>query len=158
MYDRPVDAGRLYKLARSLRELALEVTSDAAEGRPNAAETLIAADVFEHSPTTVSEIAARTGVVQSQVSKVVAEMHAAGVLARERDPRDGRRTLLIVPGSARKAYGTDRGRRDIREALRAYLADHEQPSQPPDIERLVQLLTELSERLGVAARGQRQSR
>jgi len=154
MYHRTVDAGRLYKLARTLRELALDVTRDAAEGRPSAAETLVAADLFEHSPTTVSEIVTRTGVVQSQASQIVAGLHDAGIVTRERDPLDGRRTLLVVPGPARKKFGTDRGRRDIREALRAYLADHGQPSSPDDAEQLLELLAQLSERLGVATRFQ----
>jgi DNA-binding MarR family transcriptional regulator len=149
-----VDAGRLYKLARVLRELALDVTSDAAEGRPNAAETLVAADLFEHSPTTVSEIVTRTGVVQSQVSKIVADLYDAGVVTRERDPLDGRRTLLVVPGPARKAFGTDRGRRDIRAGLRAYLAEHGQPSNPDDAEQLIELFAELSRRLGVGTRSE----
>jgi len=158
MYYLAVDAGGLYKLARALRELALDVTSDTAEGRPSAAETLVAADVFEHSPTTVSEIAARTGVVQSQVSKIIAELCDAGVTTRERDPLDGRKTLLVVPSAARKAFGTDRGQRDIREALRGYLAEHGQPSGPDDVDQLIALLAELGERLGAGARPRKRSR
>ena len=149
MYYSVVDAGRLYKLARALRDLALEVTSDAAEGRPSAAETLVAADLFEHSPTTVSEIVTRTGVVQSQVSKIVAALHDAGVVTRERDPLDGRRTLLVVPGPTRMKYGTDRGRRDVSEALHGYLTERGQPSSADVIKQLTVMLAELSERLGI---------
>ena len=144
-----MDAGELHKLARTLRELALDATSDAAEGRPNAAETLVATDIFEHSPTTVSEIAARTGVAQSQVSTIVATLHDAGVTRRESDPRDRRRTLLVVPAKARKAFGTDRGRRGIHHALATHLGDHQLPSNPDELDHVIRLLDELSARLGV---------
>ncbi len=146
-----MDAGQLHKLARALREVALDATSDVAEGRPNAAEFLVATDLFEHSPTTVSEIVARTGVVQSQVSTTIGTLRDAGVVAREPDPRDRRRTLLVVPPRVRKKLGTDRGRRGIHAALGAYLAEHEQPSNPHDVRRATQLLAELAERLGITA-------
>ncbi len=152
MYHVPMDAGQLHKLARALRELALDATTDASEGRPNAAETLVATDVFEHSPTTVGEIVHRTGVVQSQVSAIAAALHQAGVVAREPDPHDRRRTLIVVPSRARKVYGTDRGRRDIHEALRTYLADHGLAANAREVKQVVGLLAQLSERLGIANR------
>lgn len=153
-----MEAGELHKLARALRELALDATSDTAEGRPNAAETLVATDIFEHSPTTVGEIVARTGVAQSQVSAIVAALHDAGVTTREPDPRDRRRTLLLVPAKARKAFGTDRGRRRIHEALATYLTNHQLPSNPDDLDQIIQLLDELSARLGVADNRPKQRR
>lgn len=144
-----MEAGELHKLARALRDLALDVTSDTADDRPNAAETLVATDIFEHSPTTVSEIVARTGVAQSQVSTIVAALHDAGVTTREPDPRDRRRTLLVVPAKAREAFGTDRGRRNIQNTLRTYLNDHQLPSDPDELDQVIQLLDQLSARLGV---------
>lgn len=151
-----MDAGQLHKLARALREVALDATSGAAEDRPNAAEILVATDIFEHSPTTVGEIVARTGVVQSQVSTIIATLHAADVVTREADPRDRRRTLIAVPPRARKVFGTDRGRRDIRQALSAYLTEHKQPSKPDDVECVDRLLVELAGRLAIGgSRGSR---
>jgi len=144
-----VDAGRLHKLARVLREVALDATSDPAEGRPSAAEALVAIDLFEHSPTTVSEIVARTGVAQSQVSMIAAGLHDGGVLARKRDPSDGRRMLLTVPARARKSSGTERGRRGITDALGAYLAVHGQSCSPGELAGVVKLLDELATRVGV---------
>lgn len=139
----------MHKLVRALREVALDATSDSAEGRPNAAETLVATDIFEHSPTTVSEIVARTGVAQSQVSTIAAALHDAGITTREPDPRDRRRTLLVVPAKARKAFGTDRGRRGIQSALATYLDAHQLPSTPAELDEVNQLLEQLSARLGV---------
>ena len=144
-----MDAGRLHKLARVLRDLAIDATSEAVEGRPNAAEVLVAMDLFEHSPTTVGEIATRTGVVQSQVSTVAAALREAGVVTREADPCDRRRTLLVVPATARKAIGTDRGRRGVEEVVQAYLGDRAQPSRQEDVKQVLELLTQLSKRLGL---------
>ena len=146
----PVDAGRLHKLARVLREVALDATSDPADGRPSAAEALVAMDIFEHSPTTVSEIVARTGVAQSQVSMIAAGLHDGGVVARKRDPSDGRRMLLTVPARARTSFGTNRGRRGITHALGAYLAGHGQSCGPGELAGVVRLLDELATRVGVA--------
>jgi DNA-binding MarR family transcriptional regulator len=142
-----MEAGQVHKLARVLRDLALDATADPDERRPSAAEALVAADLFEHAPTTVGEIAARTGVVQSQVSTVVAALDDAGVLARERDPRDARRSLLVIPPAARKTFGTDRGRRSIDDTIRAYLAGRRQPSGPAEVQDIVGILSQLSQRL-----------
>jgi DNA-binding MarR family transcriptional regulator len=149
-----MEAGQVHKLARVLRDLALDATSDPTERRPNAAEALVAADLFEHAPTTVGEIAARTGVVQSQGSTVVAALDDAGVLTRERDPRDARRSLLVIPPAARKTFGTDRGRRSIDDTIRAYLADRRQPSSPTEVQDIVGILSQLGQRLLVEDRGQ----
>lgn len=145
-----MDAGQLHKLARALRDVALDATSDPSEGRPSAAEALVAMDVFEHAPTTVSEIVARTGVVQSQVSGIVAALHAGGVLEREPDPEDGRRTRLSVPASSRKAFGTDRGARGISESLRSHLLARGLPSGSRDIDEIVRLLDGLATRFGLS--------
>jgi DNA-binding MarR family transcriptional regulator len=145
-----MDAGQLHKLARDLRDLAISATSDAAQGRPNAAEVLVAMDLFEHSPTTVGEIATRTGVAQSQVSAVASSLHAAGVVTREADPRDRRRALLVVPQAARKEFGSDRARRGIEAVIQAHLRDRALPSTTDDVAGVTDLLAQLCERLGVA--------
>lgn len=107
-------------------------------------------DLFEHAPTTVSEIAARTGVVQSQVSGIVAMLHAGGVLEREPDPEDGRRTRLSVPARSRKAFGTDRGARRISKSLRSHLVAKGLPSDSREISEIVRLLDGLAARLGLS--------
>jgi DNA-binding MarR family transcriptional regulator len=122
------------------------------EGRPTAAEALVATDIFEHAPTTVTEIVKRTGVLQSQVSTIAAELHESGVLERRPDPTDQRRTLLVVPARARKQFGTDRGRRGVDTALREHLAASGRPSNPEHVAEVVKLLDELAKRLEVERR------
>ncbi len=106
-------------------------------------------DIFDHAPTTVSEIVARTGVVQSQVSGIVAALHAGGALEREPDPEDGRRTRLSVPASSRKAFGTDRGARGISESLRSHLIARGLPSDSSDLGEIARLLDGLAARFGL---------
>ena len=55
---------------------------------------VVTADIRDHPGTTVTEIARRTGLVQSQVSNSVARLRTAGAVVAEPDPADGSRTLL----------------------------------------------------------------
>ena len=138
-----MDAGTLHRLTKVLRQVASEATSDPGEG-PSGAELLVGTDVFTHSPTTVSEITERTGVVQSQVSRIIADMRAMGILEAEPDPVDRRRTLLSVAAEARQAYGTERGRRDLREPLGEVATRHGHPLTTHETDEAMELLDRLA--------------
>lgn len=143
-----MDAGRLHRLARVIRQLATEATSDADEGITGA-ELLVGTDVFTHSPTSVGEIAARTGVAQSQVSGIVAQMRSAGMLSSDPDLHDRRRTVLTVTPDAREAHGAQRGRRDPRAVIRAHLELRGCSVSDSDVETLVALLDKVADRLAI---------
>lgn len=51
-------------------------------------------DLVQHPGTTVGEIAARTGLPQSQVSTAVARLKEAGSIVTAPDPADRRRLLI----------------------------------------------------------------
>ncbi|MFJ8932032.1 MarR family transcriptional regulator [Streptomyces sp. NPDC102364] len=55
---------------------------------------VVTADIKDHPGTTVTQIARRTGMAQSQVSDAVARLRTAGAVIVEPDPADGRRSLL----------------------------------------------------------------
>lgn len=116
-----MDAARLHKLARVLRELATDLTSEASEGRASATEVTIGMDIFEHDQTTIGEIAKRTGVAQSQVSTTVAAMLDYGLVTIETDPMDRRRRRITLDPKARRQLASSRGRRPISDAIRDYL-------------------------------------
>jgi DNA-binding MarR family transcriptional regulator len=68
--------------------------------------------VLEHlalaGPLTVGEAALHLGRAQSVVSEIVTHLERQGLLERERDPDDGRRTLIWLTPSGHEALRHDR--------------------------------------------------
>lgn len=143
-----MDAACLHKLARVLRELAIDVTSDMPEGRASVTEVTIGMDLFEHEHTTVGEIAQRTGVAQSQVSTTVAAMRGYGMLTIETDPTDRRRRRISLDPEARRQLAGNRGRRPVTDAIREYLV-HRKGGMPSadETQTIEQLLDALADHL-----------
>jgi DNA-binding MarR family transcriptional regulator len=113
-----MNAGQLHRLARVLREIAQAATANEGE-RPVAASTVaIVEDVTEHPHSPITEIARRTGLAQSLVSRTVDRLHAAGILTAGHDPADGRRTLVNVTPEARHRDFAQRAERPISQAIR----------------------------------------
>jgi DNA-binding MarR family transcriptional regulator len=113
-----VNAGQLHRLARLLREIAQVATANEGE-RPVAASTVaIVEDVADHPQSPITEIARRTGLAQSLVSRTVNRLQAVGVLAVGHDPADGRRTLVSVDPRARHMDFAERAERPIADAIR----------------------------------------
>lgn len=97
MYSGSVNVIDLYLLGHRLQKLAESaVPTDGIGEHPTSTGTvlIVAADLRDHPRTTVTEIAKRTGLAQSQVSNCVARLRSAEAAVAEPDPRDGRRTLL----------------------------------------------------------------
>ncbi|WP_405360070.1 MarR family transcriptional regulator [Kitasatospora sp. NBC_00085] len=57
------------------------------------AVVVVMSDIYEHPDSAVGEIAARTGLPQSQVSAAVARLREAGSIVTGADPGDRRRLL-----------------------------------------------------------------
>jgi DNA-binding MarR family transcriptional regulator len=113
-----VNAGQLHRLARVLREIAQVATANEGE-RPVAASTVaIVEDVTDHPQSPITEIAHRTGLAQSLVSRTVERLQTLGVFTVGHDPADGRRTLVSVDPQTRHLDFADRAERPIAEAIR----------------------------------------
>ncbi|MCP2340265.1 MarR family transcriptional regulator [Actinomadura rupiterrae] len=87
----------LYLLGRRLQKIAeAAIPTEGVGEHPTSTSTVLAVadDLRDHPGTTVTEIAKRTGLVQSQVSNCVARLREAGTVRAEPDPSDRRRTLL----------------------------------------------------------------
>jgi DNA-binding MarR family transcriptional regulator len=138
-----VDAGQLHKVARLLREVALDATADPGETRVSAGDVAIAEDITHHQNSSVGEIAARTGLAQSLVSRTVAKLQDAGVVVTERDPGDGRRVLISIAPGIRTGLFRSRALRPVEPALRAHYPGYSEA----EIARIVALLTDLSDTL-----------
>lgn len=112
-----MNAGQLHRLARVLREIAQTATANEGE-KPVAASTVaIVEDVTEHPHSPITEIARRTGLAQSLVSRTVDRLHAAQVLTVGHDPADGRRTLVSVNPQTRHGDFARRAERPISQAI-----------------------------------------
>jgi DNA-binding MarR family transcriptional regulator len=112
-----VNVGELFRLARLLREVAVEAARGPNE--PSAAPGLVAItdDISRHDGTSVGEIAARTGLAQSLVSKTVAQLRDAGVVDVRADASDRRRTRITITQTARSQIFATRGARTVTKAL-----------------------------------------
>jgi MarR family 2-MHQ and catechol resistance regulon transcriptional repressor len=113
-----VTVGELFRVARLLREVAVEAATDPEEGPPSPGLVAVTDDVAHHDGTTVGEIAARTGLAQSFVSKVIAQLRDGGVIELAVDEADRRRNRISVTQAARREVFADRGSRTVSKALR----------------------------------------
>jgi DNA-binding MarR family transcriptional regulator len=113
-----VTAGELFRLARLLRDLALAAARDPDEPPAPPGLVAITDDIAHHDGTSVGEIAARTGLAQSLVSKTVARLRDAGVVDVAQDANDRRRTRIAISRNARSQVFATRGGRSVTRALR----------------------------------------
>jgi DNA-binding MarR family transcriptional regulator len=137
-----MNAGQLHRLARVLREVATAATADPGESPVSAGDLAITEDVAHHEGTSIGQIAQRTGLAQSLVSKTVAAMRDEGVLMTTPDLSDGRRILVSVDPAIRDVFNS-RAARPVDAAL-----SHVRPgTSAAEIQRIDELLDELATRL-----------
>ncbi|MER6785792.1 helix-turn-helix domain-containing protein [Streptomyces sp. NPDC000658] len=116
MYLGGVDGVELFLLGRTLMKIGEEALPDPPGGSARYAGSartvlIVASDIAARQDTTVGEIAARTGLPQSQVSTAVARLKEAGSVQTAPDPAD-RRRMLVRPNpevSPRVAQVRDAG-------------------------------------------------
>lgn len=89
-----MNALELFLLGRKLTKLGEEAMPQPGGDQIPLSNRAILLDIFEHPGTTVSNIVARTGLTQSQVSASVAHFRDLGACYVETDPADRRRTLV----------------------------------------------------------------
>ncbi|HKS43624.1 MAG TPA: helix-turn-helix domain-containing protein [Amycolatopsis sp.] len=92
-----VDGGELHRLGRRLIELSRGATGQAGDPPMTPGELAVLEDVLKHPGTSLTEIRARTGFVQSHVSTSVARLRERGSVETAPDPDDGRRVRVHVP-------------------------------------------------------------
>ncbi|MFI6446712.1 MarR family transcriptional regulator [Kitasatospora sp. NPDC050543] len=121
----------LFLLGRTLMKIGEEAMPAPAPapgaGRPSGSTRsvlIVLSDVVGHPDSAIGEIAARTGLPQSQVSTAVAGLRETGSIETVADPADRRRLLVrqAAEVSARVAEVRSAG---IDDALAAALGDGE---------------------------------
>src|SRR6476661_8473254 len=94
-----VNGVELFLLGRALMKIGEEALPEPPGGAGRYAGSarlvlIVASDIAAHPDTAVGEIAARTGLPQSQVSTAVARLKEAGAVVTQNDPADRRRLLV----------------------------------------------------------------
>ncbi|ADI10420.1 MarR family transcriptional regulator [Streptomyces bingchenggensis BCW-1] len=149
MYPRSVNGVELFLLGRTLMKIGEDAMPEPPGGSERHAGStrlvlIAASDIAAHPGTTVGDIAARTGLPQSQISTAVARLKEAGSITTTPDPADRRRALIspaaepsarvaqvratTVDAALATALGTDDPQllREVADAL-AVLARHFTP-------------------------------
>ncbi|WNI33639.1 helix-turn-helix domain-containing protein [Streptomyces sp. ITFR-6] len=90
---------QLFLLGRTLMKIGEEALPELPPGADThragtRAALVVLSDLLGHPDTSVSAIAVRTGLPQSQVSGAVARLKDAGSIVTAPDPADGRRQLI----------------------------------------------------------------
>jgi len=89
----------LFVLGRALMKIGADALPEPPGGEGRYAGSarmvlIVASDIAEHPDSAVGEIAARTGLPQSQVSTAIARLKEAGSVQTSPDPVDRRRALV----------------------------------------------------------------
>lgn len=94
-------ASDLHRLARTLREIALEATGNTGPDRVNPGELAVLEDIARHPGSAIRDITSRTGLAQSLVSRIVRAAAEGGALSIASDEHDRRRVRVELSASAR---------------------------------------------------------
>ncbi len=147
MYSEVMNGVELFRLGRALMRIGEASLPEppggfAGHAGSTRAVLIVASDLADGEVSTVGEVAARTGISQSQVSTAVDRLREAGAISVNPDPTDRRRTLIHrTPAStARLAEIRDSS---IADALRADLGSDD----PAEVERVLGLLDDLARAL-----------
>jgi DNA-binding MarR family transcriptional regulator len=96
---RGMNGVELFVLGRALMKIGADALPEPPGGEGRYAGSarmvlIVASDIAEHPDSAVGEIAARTGLPQSQVSTAIARLKEAGSVQTSPDPVDRRRALV----------------------------------------------------------------
>lgn len=110
------------RLARRLRPTA----AGAAAGLTPTRVTVLL-DVVRRGPVRLSEVAAAEGINPTMLSRVISELAADGLLARDCDERDRRAAWVRATAAGRRL--AERIRRERTQAVNAALAELDPPAR-----------------------------
>jgi DNA-binding MarR family transcriptional regulator len=134
-----IDVIALSRLARILREVALDASQGGHDLPVTAGELTIVEAVARRPGSSIRELCEATGLAQSWVSTLTRQLADKGVVVLEVDPADRRRTMArLAPEAARRTFEQE-GRRPIGEAWTRSLPHLD----PRDAARVEALLAEV---------------
>src|ERR671930_1011502 len=108
-------------IARAARRLRQE-----GGGELSPSQSAALATIDRHGPLTPSELADRERVRRPTATRVIAFLEEAGLVARTRDPADGRSYLVALSPAGRELLARVRTRKDayLSRRLRELSPDH----------------------------------
>ncbi|MFB4305487.1 MarR family winged helix-turn-helix transcriptional regulator [Actinomadura sp. GTD37] len=120
----------LFLLGRTLMKIGEEAMPEPRDGRTGGPRAILVvlSDVVGHPDSAVGEIAARTGLPQSQVSTAVARLRESGSVVTAPDPEDRRRSLVRTAAGTSERVAEVRATR-IDAALKAALGGDEHAAE-----------------------------
>jgi len=131
-------------LASDLRvELGRLVRRLRAEHRFPLSHGAVLGRLDREGPMATTDLAAAERVRPQSMGQTLAELEAQGLIARERDPADGRRMLIDLTDEGRRALAQERARRD--GWLAQSLAEHFSARERHVLEEALPLLARLTE-------------
>ena len=107
-------------IARTARRLRQEAAEELSPSQAAALST-----IDRHGPLTPSEFATRERVQRPTATRVIARLEEQGLVARTRDPEDGRSSLVALTPGGRELLARVRTRKDafLARRLRELSAD-----------------------------------
>ncbi|MER7705934.1 helix-turn-helix domain-containing protein [Kitasatospora sp. NPDC097605] len=142
----------LFLLGRTLMKIGEQAMPEPAAGARGSVRAVLVTlgEIVANPGTTVGEIAARTGLPQSQVSTAVARLTEAGSVTTDPDPAD-RRRRLIHPAPEPSSRVTEVRTTTIDTALAAALTTpNGTPPTPATLHTVTEALATLAHHLGPA--------
>lgn len=124
-------------IVRTARRLRQEAGSELGPARASALAT-----IERHGPLAPSELAERERIKRPTAARILGSLEEAGLLARVRDPEDGRCSIVSVTPEGRELI------RRLRARKTAYLAKRMRDLPAEDlraIERATEVLEEMLE-------------
>lgn len=109
-------------LGQRLAEVGQADIRELAPGVPTA-ELIVMYDLLDHGPSTITELAQRTGYAQSRVSSAVVGLCERDWAQTRSDPADGRRTIVQVPDEVQRPARQVQARNANEEVLQPLLAE-----------------------------------
>lgn len=151
MYIARVNGVDLFLLGRALMKIGEEALPEPPGGAGRYAGSarmvlIVASDIAGHPDSAVGEIAARTGLPQSQVSTAIARLKEAGSVRTTPDPVDRRRALVRQADAVSARVAEVRATR-IDDALAAALGSDD----PKRLKEVHEALEVLARHLGPAS-------
>jgi len=98
--------------------------------------------ILQEGPVTAAELAAAQHVSPQSIAQNLAVLKAAGLIQTERDPGDGRKTLITASESSRQLVTSVRASKEsyLARAIDALVGPHERD----DLDRAIGLLERLA--------------
>ncbi|MFI8825410.1 MarR family transcriptional regulator [Streptomyces sp. NPDC053431] len=133
----------LFLLGRTLMKIGEDALPEPPGGTDrhaggNRLVLIVASDIAAHPDSAISEIVARTGLPQSQVSAAVARLREAGSVVTAPDPADRRRVLVRQAGEVSERVAQVRAT-GVESALMAALGA-DAPRHLPEVQAALDVL------------------